>query len=622
MPLLSWLTVEKGAYLGLALLALVLRLVNLGAHPLSDVEAGQALVAWRVYQGLPVGQVGYSPLIATLNLLGFVLLGGSEFTARLGPALLGTVLVLLPYGLRRHLGRGGALFASALFAISPTAVYLSRTVNGDIGAALGGLALTVGLFGWLDSLPRPQLSNAESPIPNPHSPVTNLYLAAVGLVLMLTASPSAYSILVLLIAFLVLAAAVGDKVYAASARAGLAALRTRVVSWGNFGLVLVVGLLVVATSLMFNLEGLAATADLLTTWLLGYAPALAVSGAYPAIFLLSLYEPLVLLAGLFGLSASLLRRRLIDLFLVWWFFGGIALNLLRSGRTSGEVLVPLVPLTLLAGLALGMLWDSLRQEGSWQKEGILAVTGLIIGGYAYVSLMTYTQTGGLTFWLPVAGLGLFAGLVALFGMWYDASSSLRGAALVAVLVLMVFTIATGVRLNSQRLADARQPLVQMPAAEGLPDLVTTLERLSSWWAGDPYLLGVIADRRLGPSVEWSLRRFQNVTWMDKLDSWPLSTPAGRSDVSPQGAFESGHFEVILTLADNPLSLDEGYVGQDFAFRAFWSPSGLRDQSLIRWIILRTATSPVSFERAVLWVASPLPPQEGEEQGITGGESVR
>src|SRR5512136_758570 len=86
-----WLTGEKALYIGLALLALVLRLAALGAYPLSDVEAGQALPAWRILQAQPVGQAGYSPLIVTLDLAGFLLLGGSELAARLGPALLGVL---------------------------------------------------------------------------------------------------------------------------------------------------------------------------------------------------------------------------------------------------------------------------------------------------------------------------------------------------------------------------------------------------------------------------------------------------------------------------------------------------------------------------------------------------
>jgi 4-amino-4-deoxy-L-arabinose transferase-like glycosyltransferase len=605
---LSWLTVERAAYLGLALLALALRLTNLGVVPLSDAEATQALVAWRIYHDQPLDQVGYSPLIATLNFVGFVLLGGSEVAARLGPALLSVALVLLPYGLRRYLGRAGALAAAALFAISPTVVFLSRSVNGDIAAAVGGLTLTVGLFGWLDWEPNWRSSR-----------LSWLTVAAAGLVLLLTASPSAYSTLALLLGFVVLAAVVGDKGHTASAREGVAALRTQLVSWGSLVLVLVVGLLAVATALLFNLDGLGATADLLTMWLRGFASTMAGSGVYPAIFLLTLYEALILLAGLFGLSISLMRRRLFGLYLAWWFLGGIVLNLLRSGRTQGEVLVPLVPLTLLAGLALGMLWDSLREEGSWQKEGILFITGLIIGGYAYVSLMMYTRSGGLTFWLPVAGLGLFVGLAVLFGLWYDGVSALRGAALVAVVLLLIATIATGARLNNQRLADPRQPLAGVPAAGGLPDMVATLEQLSSWQAGDRYLLDIIADRRLGPAVEWGVRRFQNVTWVDKLDSWP---PTGPSDAFQSETYELGDSTVLLTPADDSLSLDEGYVGQDFAVRAFWSPVGLGGQSLIRWIMLRTASTPVNYEHAVLWVQSPPPAEDLEQEGKARGESIR
>jgi len=171
-----WLTGEKAVYIGLALLALVLRLIALGAYPLSDAEAGQALVAWRILQAQPVGQAGYSPLIVTLNLVSFLLLGGGEAAARLGPALLSVPLALLPYGLRRYLGRTGALAAGALFALSPTVLYFTRTVDGDIGVAVGGLALVVGLFNWLESLrPAPAAqTQGDGQIPNPESQTSSI----------------------------------------------------------------------------------------------------------------------------------------------------------------------------------------------------------------------------------------------------------------------------------------------------------------------------------------------------------------------------------------------------------------------------------------------------------------
>jgi hypothetical protein len=84
---------------------------------------------------------------------------------------------------------------------------------------------------------------------------------------------------------------------------------------------------------------------------------------------------------------------------------------------------------------------------------------------------------------------------------------------------------------------------------------------------------------------------------------------------------------LLTPADDSLSLDEGFVGQDFAIRVLWSPAGLGGQSLVRWILLRTATTPVSFERAVLWVEGPPPLEESpseqaEDQTIMQGEPVQ
>jgi hypothetical protein len=603
-----WLTGEKAAYIGLALLALVLRLIALGAYPLSDAEAGQALVAWRILQAQPVGQAGYSPLIVTLDLVSFLLLGGGEAAARLGPALLSVPLVLLPYGLRRYLGRTGALAAGVLFALSPTALYFTRTVDGDIGVAVGGLALVVGLFNWLES----QITNPPgprgAPVPAPQvraagagkSQISSLYLAAGGLVLMLTASPSAYSMLALLLGFLALAAAVGGSGYAEPVQAGLAALQSRAVAWGEFALALGVGLVAIASSLLFNLGGLAATADLLTTWLLGFEPGMVAGGAYPAVFLLSLYEPLILLVGLFGLSVVLMRRRLIDLFLGWWFFGGIALDLLRSGRTDGEVLVSLVPLVLLAGLALGMLWDSLAALGGQvnevRRQGVLMVTGigLVIAAFAYTELMKYTREGSWLYLLPLAAAGLFIGLVVLFWMWDEGRYALQGAALVAVTILLGFTVGDVSRLDYARLASPYQPLVRAPAADGLPLLVSTLHQVSSWWAGDAYTLNIVADRHLGPAVEWQLRSFRSVTWVDSANQ------------AAQVASSQQPVAVLLPASGAPqesasLPLGEGYIGQDFNIRAHWTPADLSGPALVRWIVLRTAVTPVIYDRAVLWV---------------------
>ena len=147
---LSWLTGEVALYALIALAAAGLRLYRLGTRPMTEGEAAQALAAWRFIQGQAVEPTGYSPFLLTSNILLFGLFRAGDFTARLVPALFGVALVLLPYLLRRRLGRMGALAASFLLAISPAANFFSRYLGGEIVVAACALALAAGLFGYLE----------------------------------------------------------------------------------------------------------------------------------------------------------------------------------------------------------------------------------------------------------------------------------------------------------------------------------------------------------------------------------------------------------------------------------------------------------------------------------------
>src|SRR5258706_12764079 len=56
----------------------------------------------------------------------------NDTTARFVPALFGVGIVALPVGLRRELGRVGALLCAFLLAVSPSFVYFSRFLREDI----------------------------------------------------------------------------------------------------------------------------------------------------------------------------------------------------------------------------------------------------------------------------------------------------------------------------------------------------------------------------------------------------------------------------------------------------------------------------------------------------------
>jgi predicted membrane-bound mannosyltransferase len=128
------LTLEHCAYLALFALALVAHLYMLGDGALHHDETHHANFSWRLFQGLGFFHV---PLLLGAFLfliiaLFFFLFGDSNTTARLGPALFGSALVVMPYLLRRELGRGAALLAAVYLLFSPAYLYWGRHIRHDM----------------------------------------------------------------------------------------------------------------------------------------------------------------------------------------------------------------------------------------------------------------------------------------------------------------------------------------------------------------------------------------------------------------------------------------------------------------------------------------------------------
>ncbi|HVL96272.1 MAG TPA: flippase activity-associated protein Agl23 [Solirubrobacteraceae bacterium] len=143
---------ELYAHLAVVALALGLRLYDLGARPFHHDESQDAYFSWVFAER---GDYSYNPLLHGplrfyLTALAYVVLGDSDFTARLAPALMGTVVVALPYLMRRQIGRPAAFVAALLFAIGPTFLYFSRFAREDIYVAALNLGLIIAIFRFLD----------------------------------------------------------------------------------------------------------------------------------------------------------------------------------------------------------------------------------------------------------------------------------------------------------------------------------------------------------------------------------------------------------------------------------------------------------------------------------------
>lgn len=157
---------------GVILLGAILRFWGLGDKPLHHDESLHAYYSWQLLMNLehwswcispPPSNPNYvcytyNPLLHGPFQFHFIALvykisqlvgapdnGISTTTVRIPAALLGTLIVGLPYFLRDYLGRWGALIASFLLAVSPTLVYFSRFAREDIYFACFTLVMIVGV---------------------------------------------------------------------------------------------------------------------------------------------------------------------------------------------------------------------------------------------------------------------------------------------------------------------------------------------------------------------------------------------------------------------------------------------------------------------------------------------
>ena len=124
----------------------------------------------------------------------FTILGDSDFTSRLGYALFGTALVALPWFLRDHVGRRGALIAAVMLALSPALLYFSRFGRNDIIMMFWAVALFTLMWRYLRSQREPSQRRVC------------LYLASAVLAFMFATKETAY-LLVAIFGFILFLAA-------------------------------------------------------------------------------------------------------------------------------------------------------------------------------------------------------------------------------------------------------------------------------------------------------------------------------------------------------------------------------------------------------------------------------
>jgi hypothetical protein len=567
------------------LLALGIRLFQLGAAPLSDIEAGWALQALRLAHG-GVTALGAQPAYILLTSQLFSVLGDTNFLARLFPALAGSLIIWLPSFFRRWMGdsqwlrQAGWIMAFGL-AIDPGLVSLSR----QAGSLMPAMAFTLLVLACL----------------------YNRRMIWAGIF----AGLALLSGLAFLQGLLILGLSWGlyrlasSKLGISQPDEGNAELASEPIPAPSLG----VGLLAIALTLLFAgfllfraPQGLGALAETLPAYLNTWVK----SSGIPILRLpasLLVYQPLVLI---FAIIAALrvwfghqddqhTRQGFVGLSI--WSVVAFLLPLLYAGRQVGDLAWALIPLWALAAIEISRSLHTdedvitrLVAVGLGSLLFVLAVVGWI----NLLSIGRY-QVSVVIYWAIIIGaflLGFIAILLAAAG--WSVSAARLGVvwALCIVLGLQLISNTWGMAIVRQ---NGAQELWSLPPTTGQADqILVTLTDLSTWNTGlrDQLEIVVLVD---STALRWALRNFPNTQFEAALAS---------TDSPP----------VVITLkgAEQP-RLTEQYRGQDFVWRLYPGWQGVVPASFINWLAFRQA--PLGQDQIILWARSDIFPGGGT--GTTG-----
>lgn len=538
--------IESNPKLKTALMALVLligaflRFAHLGSAPLGDLEARVALAARDVSLGVsPTSGVSsiYIPLTAAL----FWLFSASDFVARLLPALAGLLIVTLPWLFSKKIGSLPALVLSLFFALDPSLVNISRTVNPVI--------LTMASFGLLL-----YAISEDKPI-----------LTGFSLAFFVLAGPKTWLLVVGIVLVLFVEKIVFKQDHFKKVRVLLGEhLRPFFV-----GLFLPFGVLALATLLNPASAGVSIPFTSLKQFALGLTQNSSIPLQLPWITL-GMYESFAVLVFLFGLGWVIRASGQYRWLMVISTLTMVVSVALPSRTTEG--IVWLTPVLLLTGASF--LVDFYSKPSEYTRE-ILAMFAfsfilLVFITLNYLSLSMAVldpATIQLRWTVLIGSFTMMAASLVLVTYGWNFEIAWKG--IVSGLLLFAFLLNFGSAWTTAHL----RPMVTQELWNGPtliypePTLQKQLSDLSEWNGMELALDRISLVGIDSPSIVWSLRD-KSITQVPSL-----TTP---DELGPVVLTQTGITSGVL---------NENYRGQDIVWSAQILYDSLTSSDWMRWTVL-------------------------------------
>lgn len=543
------------------LLAWLPRMLDLGARPLDNSEAVQALNAAQLtpdpapYWPGEQETISSSPLYEWLTAAVFQIVGSGEAEARFVPALAGLLLAVVPLTFRGRLSRLTLLLGSLFIALSPVAINLSRTSSGMM---LGALFLAASVV-------------AAAQPARQENPDRKWILTAVLLGAALASGAGVINgLLSLGLAYLLARWLVPQAARSEAVRDG----------WREFmryfWLTPLTAVLL-ATAMGMYRFGLAGLGESIVIWLQGWIPFGQLSALGFLVAGIS-YEPFILFTGIAGAVLVWRRSSSTGKLLTLWALGAFLAGLVYPGRSAQDWIWIVLPLSFVSAEGITILLTRLVERERWLQVVALVSISLVLLGAALITLIGYVN-GYLQQMLIgdnyLIGLALFAMLLllssvfVLFGLGWSWDIVWDGAGITLVLVTVALSLSAAWNLANDPGLGFRTLWASNSPTENGVYLQSTLENASLALTGSATAAPVFFQGDPDPALVWRVRAYPRYEPSDGPDS-----AAPPILIAPQGAGLSIY--------------GAEYFGQDFALNLERGWFGMLPPDLLRWSLTHSA----------------------------------
>lgn len=552
------ISLEYAVYAFILVAALAFRFLALGMTPLNNDEAHLALEALNVSRGNDVsisGQPGYVSLTSIL----FSIFSDSNFFARFWPALIGSLLVLLPVLFRDQVGKNTALILSLLLAFDPFLITISRSANGGIFALTGVMA---GIGFW----------RIKKPV-----------LAGFGFGLALLGGVDLWGGLIAIgLAYLATFKIRKQVLNAEKNENQKKQVRVAIVS-------LLITLIAFATVFLTRPAIISAVGSSLVEYIQSWGVAFTIPFTSAAFLWLLIQIPVIGL-GIWGLLSGIKRNDPKVGFLGIWWGIQFVLSVMNPARNIAELFWVSLPMLILASMAIEKFFNQQKSENRWVflAEIVLVVALCVFSLMNFTALVNSNSVDAETMRNRIIGtllpLVLLAVVTLLFAWGWSLVSTRRG--FIIGLGLILFAGWFG---SSWKAADlGSRPEFEFKFGGETPVgseiLLSSISDLSRWTTSQANRIDIqIAGLELD-SLSWALRNFENLRHETKFN--PNSTSS-----------------IILTPVETEIQGVSAYRGQKvlWSARPDFAEMTLRDW--MKWALFRTG--PQQETELVFWAKNAL-----------------